>query len=87
MRQFLLGLGVSALFMAGCVAGASSWGVARAKAAEGEAPRFAYLCVDASSSEDLHEKANQAGARGWQMVGGTTKPDGQMVWCFRQSRP
>jgi len=86
MRQFLLGVGISAVFVAGCVAGASSLVVPRAKAAEGDAQRFAYFCFDASSTEDLQEKANQAGARGWQMVSGVAKEGGGMVWCFRQPR-
>jgi hypothetical protein len=90
MRQFLLGIGVAAVFAAGCVAGASADGhwsaVPKARAAEGDAPHFAYFCFNASSAEDLHEKANQAGARGWQMVSGAASGDG-MVWCFRQPRP
>ena len=93
MRQLVLGIGVSVVFAAGCVAGAtssfSSWAVPNARAAEGEAQRFAYLCVEAASAEDLHEKANQAGARGWQMVSGAARAGGAggMVWCFRQARP
>jgi hypothetical protein len=93
MRQFLLGLGVSAVFVAGCVAGASTLAVPKARAATGEEQRWAYFCFDASSSEDVHEKANAAGARGWQMVSGVTRPskdgdgDGAMVWCFKQPRP
>jgi len=86
MRHFLLGVGISAVFVAGCVAGATSLAVPKAKAAEGEAQRFAYFCFDASSTEDLHEKANQAGARGWQMVSGVARDGGSMVWCFRQAR-
>ncbi len=87
MRHILLGVGLSAVFVAGCVAGASGLGVPRAKAAEGETQRFAYFCFDATSTEDLHEKANQAGARGWQMVSGAAKDGGGTVWCFRQARP
>lgn len=88
MRQLLLGLGVSAVFVAGCVAGASSWGVSKAKAAgESSGERWAYFCFDASSTDDLHEKANQAGERGWQMVSGAASPGGGMVWCFKRARP
>jgi hypothetical protein len=87
MRQFLLGVGLSAVFVAGCVAGVSSLAVPKARAEENAPQRFAYFCFDASSTEDLHEKANQAGARGWQMVSGSAKPDGSLVWCFRQARP
>jgi hypothetical protein len=90
MRQFLLGLGGCALFVAGCVAGASSLAVPKARAAPttGEEQHFAYFCFDAASAEDIHEKANAAGARGWQMVSGVARADGQgMVWCFKQARP
>jgi hypothetical protein len=86
MRQFLLGLGVSAVFVAGCVAGASNLAVPKAKAAYVEEQRWAYFCFDATTSEDVHFKANAAGARGWEMVSGTSGPNG-MVWCFRQPRP
>ena len=84
MRQFLLGLGVSAVFVAGCMAGASNLAVPKARAASAE-ERWAYFCFDASSAEDLHTKANAAGDKGWEMVGGTSGPNG-MVWCFRQAR-
>lgn len=91
MRQYLLGTVASVVFAVGCVAGAtaSNWAVPKARAAEGEGQRFAYLCVDALSADELHEKANQAGARGWQMVAGASNTaDGRgMVWCFRQPRP
>ena len=77
------------MFAAGCVAGAVSSGgaVSKAKAAEGEGQRFAYLCFDAASAEELHQKANQAAARGWQMVSGAGNDGGGMVWCFRQPQP
>lgn len=85
MRQFLLGVGISAVFGVGFVVGASTWAVPKAKAAEGETSRFAYFCFDASSTEDLHQKANQAGARGWKMVSGVAK-DGRAAttWCFQR---
>ncbi len=80
MRKVLLGLGVSAVFAAGCVAGAVGNGaVPKARAAEGELPRFAYFCFDAASAEELHEKANQAGARGWQMVWGAGNDGGDII--------
>ena len=87
MRQFLLGLGVSAIFGAGCVAGASNFAVPRAKAAYVEEQRLAYFCFDASTADDVHFKANAAGARGWEMVSGVSNGDGDIVWCFRQPRP
>jgi hypothetical protein len=90
MRQFLLGLGVSAVFAAGCVAGASNLAVPKARAAYVEEQRWAYFCFDAASTEELHTKANAAGARGWEMVSGVSSVSGQSgagTWCFRQPRP
>ncbi len=86
MRQFLLGLGVSAVFGAGCAAGASSFAVPKAKAAYAEEQRWAYFCFDASTAEDAHSKANAAGARGWEMVSAAGNADGEVIWCFRQAR-
>ncbi|MDF3069491.1 MAG: hypothetical protein K0R38_5092 [Polyangiaceae bacterium] len=87
MRQILLGLGVSAVFAAGCVAGATSLAVPKAKAAHVEEQRWAYFCFDAQNTEDVHFKANAAGARGWEMVSGIANPGGGSSWCFRQPRP
>jgi hypothetical protein len=87
MRQFLLGLSVSAVFIAGCVAGASNLAVPKARAAYVEEQRWAYFCFDASSADDVHYKANAAGARGWEMVSAASNGDGATTWCFRQPRP
>lgn len=88
MRQFLLGLGVSVVFVAGCVAGASSFAVPRANAAYVEEQRWAYFCFDANTADDVHFKANAAGARGWEMVSAAPNGDGSgTIWCFRQPRP
>jgi hypothetical protein len=87
MRQFLLGLGASAIFGVGCVAGASNFVVPKAKAAYVEEQRWAYFCFDASTADDVHFKANAAGARGWEMVSAATNADGEVIWCFRQPRP
>lgn len=86
MRPFLLGLVITAVFAAGCMAGASSLGVPKAQAARVEEQRWSYFCFDASGTEDLHTKANAAGARGWEMVSGVPTPSGT-TWCFRQPRP
>ena len=87
MRQFLLGLGVSVVFVAGCVAGASSLGVPRANAARVEEQRWAYFCFEGATADDVHFKANAAGARGWEMVSAAANADGEIIWCFRQPRP
>jgi len=87
MRQFLLGLGVSVVFVAGCVAGASNFAVPKANAAHVEEQRWAYFCFEAATADDVHFKANAAGARGWEMVSGAPNGDGDVIWCFRQPRP
>jgi hypothetical protein len=90
MRPILLGLGLSAVFAVGCFAGASSLGVPKAQAARVAEQRWAYFCFDAESTEDVHLKANAAGARGWEMVSGVSHAQGQgtaTTWCFRQPRP
>jgi hypothetical protein len=87
MRPFLLGLGISAVFVVGCLAGATQLAVPKAEAAHVEEQRWAYFCFDAQSTEDVHFKANAAGARGWEMVSGVAHPSGSTTWCFRQPRP
>ncbi|RYZ08031.1 MAG: hypothetical protein EOO73_10080 [Myxococcales bacterium] len=93
MRQFLLGLGIAAVFAVGCVAGSSGLAVPKAKAAYVEEQRWAYFCFDAQSTEDVHFKASAAGARGWEMVAGVASPHAasanasSTTWCFRQPRP
>lgn len=48
-------------------------------------PTWSYLCFEGEGAADVMEKANQAGARGWEMVSaGLTR--GGTVWCFRQPR-
>jgi hypothetical protein len=88
MRQFLLGVGLSAVFAVGCVAGATNLVIPKAKAAPSEGQRWAYFCFDAQGAEDVHAKANAAGARGWEMVAGVgSSGSGAATWCFRQARP
>jgi hypothetical protein len=87
MRQFLIGLGVSAVFAAGCVAGASSFAVPQANAARIVEQRWAYFCFEAATADDVHFKANAAGAKGWEMVSAASSADGAPIWCFRQPRP
>jgi len=86
-RQLLVGLGLCAVFVAGCVAGASNLAEPKARAAYAEGQRWAYFCFDAASADDIHSKANAAGARGWEMVSGVSNPGGGGTWCFRQLKP
>ncbi len=84
MRQLLIGLSVTAIFAAGCVAGASRWGVPRAEAREDQ--RWAYFCFEAGTANEIHTKANAAGARGWELVSSATNAAGSVIWCFRQPK-
>lgn len=86
MRNFLLGVGISAVFVVGCVAGASGLAVPKARAASTEGARWAYLCFDAQSTTELHSKVNEAGARGWELVSGVAHAaEGSgSTWCLRR---
>lgn len=44
---------------------------------------WSYLCFEARGPAEVMEKANQAGARGWEMVAATSG-DRASTWCFRQ---
>jgi hypothetical protein len=48
-------------------------------------PTWAYLCVEGRSSREVMEKANYAGAQGWELVAAAPGEDAS-VWCFRQAR-
>jgi hypothetical protein len=89
MRQFLLGLGGSALFAAGYMAGTAGLALPKAEAASAVERRWAYFCFDSSSAEDVHTKANAAGVRGWEMASAAPAPskDGSSIWCFKQPKP
>ena len=81
----LLGLGllIGGAFGAGCAAGAGGYGIRSAgAAASGE---WAYFCFQATSADDIHVKANRAGAEGWDMVASANHEEGA-VWCFRKPR-
>ena len=44
---------------------------------------WSYLCFAANSASDVMEKANRAGAQGWEMVSAGQGHQGA-IWCFRQ---
>lgn len=46
-------------------------------------PGHSYLCFDGSSAGEVMQKANEAGARGWKMVGAAGQ-GGSSIWCFEQ---
>lgn len=89
MRSYLLGLSLSVVFAAGCVAGASSWAVPQASAARASAVterQWAYFCFDAGSAEDAHTRANAAGQKGWELAASGPGSEGQTIWCFKQPK-
>ena len=44
---------------------------------------WSYLCFAANSANEVMEKANRAGAQGWEMVSAAQGHQGA-IWCFRQ---
>lgn len=46
---------------------------------------WAYLCFSGSTSSEVMDKANRAGAQGWELVSAAPGHGGS-VWCFRQPR-
>lgn len=87
LRKVLLGVSVSSAFVIGCVAGAARSTVPKAEAAYVIEQRWEYFCFAEERAERVQEKANAAGARGWEMVAAAPGEDGKPVWCFRLPRP
>lgn len=88
MKGFLAGLLVSVAFVVGCVAGASRSAVPSAQAAYVVEQRWEYFCFAEDRPEKVVERANAAGARGWEMVAAAARSgDGDPIWCFRLPRP
>ena len=46
---------------------------------------WSYLCFSGNSASEVMEKANRAGAQGWEMVSAAPGNHGA-IWCFRQPR-
>ena len=46
-------------------------------------PTWSYLCIGGHTAADVMTKANQAGAKGWEMVAASAGARGP-IWCFRQ---
>jgi hypothetical protein len=46
---------------------------------------WSYLCFDANGAKEVMEKANKAGARGWELVGASPSSTRRSsTWCFKQ---
>lgn len=82
------GVGVGLVFVVGCgVGGAAGRFVVPPASAQQAATltRWEYLCIEEYGATAIMEKANPAGAQGWEMVGG----DGagvQTSWCFKRPK-
>jgi len=44
---------------------------------------WSYLCFSGNTAKEVMEKANRAGAQGWEMVSAAPGSQGS-IWCFRQ---
>ena len=55
------------------------------------AQRWGYRCFHTSGlSDDVEEKANNRGNKGWEMVGSVLQDgskDAQAIWCFKRALP
>lgn len=89
MKGFLLGLSVSLAFIVGCIAGSSRAVVPPAKASYVVEQRWEYFCFAEDRADKVNERANAAGARGWELVAAAAPASGEgdPVWCFRLPRP
>ena len=71
MRGFWLGLSLSVAFILGCV---SAPMIVPQTRAQQEATRWVYLCFGAEAATEVQERANEVGARGWEMHPGPRRP-------------
>jgi hypothetical protein len=78
MRQKLFGLGIFVGFAAGCAT--AQFVVPPARAASLE--KWEYLCFIGANPASVQEKANQAGAEGWELVGAA----GSDIWCAKRPK-
>jgi hypothetical protein len=88
MRNFILGLSFSAVFIVGCLFGstrsADTVPVVRSAPA---GQRYAYYCIDEEDSEKITVKAKKMGRSGWRMIaaaGGGNAGGMDLVWCFEK---
>lgn len=84
-----LGLGIAFLlvYFLGCAsAGVSTPPVAHAQTGPAAAglQRWEYFCTEGYNAETIIERANQAGAQGWEMVAGLGSPRVHGLWCFKR---
>lgn len=90
MRNFMLGLSLSAMFIVGCLVGSGrpSDTVSAVKAAPA-GQSYAYYCLDEDDADDLNKYAKKMGRAGWRLVaaaGGRGPGIGanHYLWCFEK---
>ena len=98
MRNFLLGLSLSVMFIVGCLVGGSKAArdlIVPPVRAGTNPVRWEYQCVRWAKG-NLTATSNKFGAQGWEMVGGVaysyTVPVGRGIaesnvvtyWCFKR---
>ncbi len=83
MRNFLLGLSIAGAFIAGSL---FSGGSPQSADAQQGVQRWEYHCTEGYNASTIMERANAAGASGWEMVSavGSTRVAG--LWCFKRPR-
>jgi len=88
MRNFMLGLSFSAVFIVGCLFGANrSSDTVPAVAAAPVGQRYAYYCIDQDDNEYLTKAAKKMGQAGWRLVGGGGGGNSlgkSILWCFEK---
>jgi uncharacterized protein YraI len=90
MRNFILGLSLSAMFIVGCLVGSgrSSDTVPAVKAAPA-GQRYAYYCLEESNAVDLNKFAKKMGRAGWHLAAaaggrGPGLGPNHYMWCFEK---
>lgn len=83
---------LTAVALATCLGALAQSGFARAesqpmtaRSAAATVSTWAYLCLEARTAAEVMTKANEAGARGWELVSSAPGERGP-IWCFRQPR-
>jgi len=88
MRNFMLGLSLSAMFIVGCLVGSTrSSDTVPAVSAAPAGQRFSYYCLDENDNDDLTKYAKKMGRAGWRLTtaAGSGVPGSKtMIWCFEK---
>ncbi len=88
MRNFILGLSLSAMFIVGCLFGSTrSEDTVPAVSAAPAGQRYAYYCIEEEDGDDLTKKAKKMGRAGWRLAasaGGGNSYGNHILWCFEK---